>query len=61
MIYQRKIFLPIGASTFRGDTHLVAQAASSFNSADSYNGDDARRFHRHREWNVAVDRYSEVT
>ena len=37
----------------------MVQAASSSDSADSYNGDDARRF-RH-EWNAAVDRYSKAT
>jgi hypothetical protein len=37
----------------------VAQAVSSFDFADSYDGDDAWRFHR--EWNAAIDRYSEAT
>jgi hypothetical protein len=38
---------------------LVAQVASSSDSANSYNGDEARRF-RH-EWNAAVDHYFEAT
>ena len=33
--------------------------ASSLDSSDSYNGDDARRFLR--EWRAAQNRYSEVT
>ena len=37
----------------------MAQAASSSDSVGSYDGDNARRFCR--EWNVAVDRYSEAT
>jgi hypothetical protein len=37
----------------------MAQAASSSDSADSYNGDDARRFSC--EWNAAIDCYSEAT
>jgi len=41
------------------DAHSVAQAGSSSDSADSYNGDDARHY-RH-EWNAAIDRYSEAT
>lgn len=41
------------------EAHLVAQAASSSNSANSYNGEDVQRFCH--EWNVAIDRYSEAT
>ena len=37
----------------------MAQAASSSDSIDSYDGDDARCFHR--EWNAEVDCYSEAT
>jgi hypothetical protein len=33
--------------------------ASSSDSADSYNGDDAQRFRR--EWNAAIDHYSKAT
>ena len=33
--------------------------ASSSDSSDSYNGDDARRFFQ--EWRAAQNRYSEVT
>ena len=33
--------------------------ASSSDSVDSYDGDDAQRFCH--KWNVAVDRYSEAT
>ena len=41
------------------DAHSVVQIGSSFDSADSYNGDDARCYHR--EWNTVIDRYSEAT
>ena len=37
----------------------MERAGSSSDSADSYNGDNARRFHH--EWNTAVDRYSKAT
>jgi hypothetical protein len=37
----------------------MVQVASSSDSADSYNGDDAQRFRC--EWNAAIDHYSEAT
>ena len=37
----------------------MVPVASSSDSVDSYDGDDARRFHH--EWNAAVNHYSETT
>lgn len=41
------------------DAHSAEQAGSSSNSADSYNGNDARRYGH--EWNMAIDHYFEAT
>jgi hypothetical protein len=41
------------------DTHSATQAASSSDFANSYKGDDARRFHH--EWNATINHYSEAT
>ena len=49
----------VGPSGTAQDTELVELIESSDESSDSYNGDDACRYHHER--NTVMDRYSKAT